>query len=158
MNTQEAQWHAKPFAQLSGTEVYALLALRQQVFVVEQRCAYLDADGRDAEATHIYTLDASQPHVALACARVFAPGVKYAEASVGRVVSAASQRRTGLGRACVARALAHIEAVYGAVPARISAQAYLERFYGEFGFARVGANYLEDDVPHLAMLRSPRAS
>lgn len=144
-------WTLRPYAQLSRDELYAALTLRQRVFVVEQRCPYLDNDGHDHEALHLWHTD---PHGAVdAYLRVFAPGVKYAESSLGRVVTAPEVRRTGLGRVLVARGLDAVVEHFGRVAVRISAQAYLERFYGEFGFVREGENYLEDDIPHCAMVR-----
>jgi ElaA protein len=153
----EVRWRQSAFDALSARELYALLQLRQRVFVVEQRCAYLDADGYDHLATHVWAERADPPGDALprvlAVTRFFAPGIKYPEASLGRVVSAPEARRTGVGRAVVARALAGLEAQRGPVPVRISAQQYLERFYQEFGFRTVSEPYLEDDVPHIAMVR-----
>ena len=90
-------WRCAPFAALTTAELYRILRLRQEVFVVEQTCPYLDADGRDADASHLWT-DAADGARALACARLFAPGVRYAEACIGRVATAAEARRTGLGR------------------------------------------------------------
>ena len=145
-------WTLKPYAALSLDELYAALALRQRVFVIEQNCPYLDCDGHDQEALHLWHTD--ENGVPDAYLRLFGPGVKYAECSIGRVVTAPEVRRTGLGRELVARGLAAAAERFAHAPVRISAQAYLERFYGEFGFARVGANYLEDDIPHCEMLRA----
>lgn len=142
--------HEREFAALTVDELYAILALRQRVFVLEQNCPYVDCDDHDQRAVHLWTTDGG---VVLAYARVLPAGEKYPEVSLGRVVSAQQARRTGAGRAIVARALAVIARRYGAVPVRISAQSYLERFYGELGFARVGEDYLEDNIPHLEMLR-----
>ncbi len=147
-------WTLKPYHALSLDELYAALTLRQRVFVVEQTCPYLDNDGHDHEALHLWHCDESGSVDAYL--RIFGPGVKYAECSLGRVVTAPEVRRTGLGRQLVDRGLAALARTYGEVPVRISAQAYLERFYGEFGFVREGENYLEDDIPHCAMVRSPR--
>lgn len=158
------QWHCKTFAELTTRELYALLRLRQEVFVVEQRCAYLDADGLDEQARHLYAVDsgdsgdpgdsdAGELRLA-ACARLFAPGVRAVEAVIGRVVSAPTLRKSGVGKELMARAIA---ACGNGVPIRIGAQLYLERFYRSFGFERAGADYLEDDIPHLPMLRPPNA-
>ncbi|MGZ3419428.1 MAG: GNAT family N-acetyltransferase [Polyangiales bacterium] len=142
----------KPFAELSPHELYAILELRSRVFVVEQTCAYNDLDGHDQNARHLWIVDKTSLS---AYARVLPPGEKFAEASLGRVISAKEARRTGAGRAIVAAAIACIERIHGKVPIRISAQAYLEKFYGEFGFVQRGEGYLEDGIPHLEMLRSP---
>ena len=146
-------WTEKPHGELTTDELYAILAFRQEVFVVEQRCPYLDADGLDARAWHVWH---TCPDGRIdAYARAFAPGVKYPEASLGRVATALAARRTGLGRELVARALFLVRRQFGSVAVHISAQAYLERFYASFGFARCSENYLEDDIPHLGMLRPP---
>jgi ElaA protein len=141
--------HEKTFAELTGEELYAILRLRQEVFVVEQACAYLDCDDHDQRSIHVFATD---PEL-VAYARVLPPGEKFAEASLGRVVSAKSARRTGAGRAIVQHAIAVIERRFGRVPVRISAQSYLARFYGELGFVREGDEYLEDGIPHIEMLR-----
>jgi ElaA protein len=128
------------------------MALRQRVFVVEQSCPYLDADGWDDRAEHLWCDDerATACHAYL---RVFAPGVKYEEASLGRIVTAPEVRRHGLGRPLVREGLARLAAVHGAVPVRIGAQQYLEPFYGGLGFVRASDDYLEDGIPHLEMVR-----
>lgn len=144
-------WTLKPYAGLTLDELYAALALRQRVFVLEQNCPYIDCDGHDHEALHLWHTD--NFGTVNAYLRVFAPGVKYAECSIGRVVTAPEVRRTGLGRVLVSRGLDVVAEHYANTTVRISAQAYLERFYNEFGFARVGANYLEDGIPHCEMLR-----
>ncbi len=148
-------WTLKPWRDLTRDELYDVLTLRQRVFVVEQRCAYLDNDGHDADAVHLWHTD-SEGRVD-AYLRVFGPGIKYAETSLGRVVTAPEVRRTGLGRALVAKGLDVVAARFDGAAVRISAQAYLERFYEDFGFRRVGENYLEDDIPHCEMLR-PRGA
>lgn len=140
--------HCKPFDALTPGELYALMALRQRVFVVEQNCAYLDADGHDGVCHHLWLGDPC-----VAALRLVPPGEKYPEASLGRVVTALEVRRTGVGRVLMREGLAAAARLYGAVPLRISAQAYLERFYGELGFARVSADYDEDGIPHCEMLR-----
>jgi ElaA protein len=146
--------HEKAFADLTPWELYAILELRQRVFAVEQTCAYLDCDGHDQAALHLWTTDAEGM---IAYTRVLPPGEKFKEASLGRVATAMRARRMGAGRAIVKRALETIERHgYGAT--RISAQSYLEKFYGELGFVRVGAEYLEDDIPHIEMLRDKVAS
>jgi len=145
------EWRLRGFAELTTAELYGLLRLRQEVFVVEQNCAYLDADGLDAIASHLFAIDGEG---VAACARLFAPGVREAAAVIGRVVSARRVRRSGAGRELMRRAIAAIEAAHGAVPIRIGAQKYLEQFYGSFGFARDGEDYLEDGILHLPMLRN----
>lgn len=145
-------WRYAPFAQLTVDELYRILALRQRVFVVEQTCPYLDADGYDQRAHHLWT-DAADGGAALACLRVFAPGIKFAEACLGRVVTAPEARGTGLGRALMIEGLARVAAAHGPVPVRIGAQRYLERFYRELGFVTASPEYDEDGIPHVEMVR-----
>jgi ElaA protein len=150
----EIRWRCRAFEALSVAELDAIYRARQQVFVIEQACAYLDADGVDPQSWHLAAWSAAQSEP-LAYARIVAPGVKYAEASIGRVITARAARGTGLGRELVRRAVDEAEALFPGGGLRISAQAHLARFYGGFGFVPVGAEYLEDNIPHIEMLRPP---
>jgi ElaA protein len=126
------------------------------VFVVEQQCVFLDMDGDDDRAWHLLgwaPAPAGAGRVLGAYARLFAPGVKFAEASIGRVVSHPDVRRSGAGRALMAESLRRLRAIAPGAPVRIGAQKYLERFYGAFGFVRAGDDYLEDGIVHLEMVR-----
>ncbi len=148
-------WRFCTFAELTVHELQNIYTARQQVFVVEQNCAYLDADGRDSKSHHMaaWSAQCSTTHtVPLACARLVAPGVAYAEPSMGRVVTTQAGRGQGLGRELVNRVLAHAQIVYPDLGLRISAQSHLESFYAGFGFAVVGERYLEDGIPHTEML------
>lgn len=145
------RWELRAFDALTVGELYGILRTRQDVFVVEQKCAYADADGLDPQAAHLFALDDEQ---VVACARLFAPGLRRREAVIGRVVTAPALRRSGLGRELMRRAIAAIEAAHGRVPIWLGAQKYLQRFYESFGFVRDGDDYLEDDIPHLPMRRS----
>jgi ElaA protein len=146
-------WRYEPFARLTADELYRILALRQRVFIVEQACAYLDADGDDAACDHLWT--AGDDGAVRAYLRVVPPGVKYAEPALGRVVTAPEARRGGLGRILMIEGLARARAAFGPVPVRIGAQKYLEHFYGSLGFVRASDDYVEDGIPHLEMLRLP---
>ena len=143
-----------PFASLGGRDVHDLLGLRQEIFVVEQRCLYVDVDGLDPGARHLLVRDARSRSL-LAALRVLAPGVRFAEVSIGRVVVRHEARGTGLGRALMAEALRRIEAEDGLRPIRLAAQAHLERFYASLGFERVSDGFDEDGIPHVEMLRRP---
>jgi ElaA protein len=143
-------WELRRFDELSVAQLYAILRLRQEVFIVEQACAYADADGLDASATHLFAVDGA---AVVACARLFAPGQKRDEAVIGRVVTAPSVRKSGVGRELMKRAIDAIEKQHGRVPIWLGAQKYLERFYGSFGFVRDGEDYDEDGIPHLPMRR-----
>lgn len=142
-------WHR--FAELGAAGVYEVLGLRQQVFGVEQNCPYLDTDGLDPRCWHLR--GHSPEGELLAYLRLVDAGVKYAEPSIGRVVTAQRVRRTGLGRALVAEGLAGHARLWPGLPNRIGAQARLEAFYESFGWRRAGENYIEDGIPHLEMRR-----
>lgn len=147
---QSIIWQCKSFGNLRAVELYRLLQLRAAVFVVEQNCAYLDPDDKDEFALHLMGW---QGDMMVACARILPGGVSYDEVSIGRVATASVIRRTGIGREIMHQAMFQIEAHFGLVPIRISAQTYLEQFYAAFGFMRIGENYFEDNIPHVEMLR-----
>ncbi len=128
------------------------MVLRQEVFVVEQNCPYLDADGKDQHSWHLLGYDENMKLAAYA--RIVFPGVSYHEVAIGRVVSSQTHRRTGAGKELMRESLKAIEKIYGKVPVRISAQTYLVKFYSEFGFVSTGKEYLEDDIPHTEMMLS----
>jgi ElaA protein len=144
-------WLWSRFSDLGVDNLYDALALRCRVFVLEQG-PYLDPDGIDRQAWHLLGRDVQG--ALQAYLRIVDPGAKYAEPSMGRVVTSPELRGTGLGRRLVAEGVARCTAAWPAQGMRISAQAHLERFYGEWGFRRVGEPYLEDDIPHLEMLRA----
>src|SRR6185295_1561218 len=151
-------WHDRWFDELSTAQLYAILALRERVFVVEQAAAYQDTDGLDLAARHLWTQRAApgslgspgSPGLIEAYLRIVPAGAKYDEVSLGRIVVAPEARGTGLGRALVRKGLAAV----GDVPVRIGAQAHLEKFYGEFGFRRASEPYVEDGIPHIEMVRA----
>ena len=138
------------FAELGVDNLYDALALRCRVFILEQG-PYLDPDGLDRQSWHLLGRDAAG--VLQAYLRIVDPGLKYAEPSIGRVITAAEVRGTGVGRALFAEGVRQCQAVWPGRGIRISAQAHLERLYGSYGFVRVGEPYLEDDIPHLEMLK-----
>lgn len=147
-------WHWLRWDDLRLDDLYDALALRCRVFILEQG-PYLDPDGVDRNCWHLLGRD--EAGVLQAYLRVVDPGLKYAEPSIGRVISSAERRGTGLGRALVAEGVTRCLTAWPGQGIRISAQAHLERFYAGFGFEPVGEPYLEDDIPHLEMLlRSPR--
>ncbi|KFE72063.1 GNAT family N-acetyltransferase [Hyalangium minutum] len=147
-------WQWKPFTALTVEELYQVLALRSEVFVVEQKSIYLDADGYDRRAHHLLGIQPDEPESFLAAyLRVLPPGLKYPEASLGRVVTSPRARRYGYGKTLVERGLAFIDATYPGAAVRIGAQHYLQRFYEGFGFRRISDVYDEDGIPHIDMLR-----
>lgn len=145
-----------PWSELSRDDLYRALHLRQLVFVVEQTCAYLDLDGKDALAHHLFGERASDGKL-LAYARLFPAGAAHEQAAIGRVVTHPDARRGGYGKALMREAIARVERMSPGAGVHIGAQAYLERFYGELGFRRCSENYLEDGIPHLEMTRSPES-
>jgi ElaA protein len=142
------QWCA--LHELTAPQWYAVMSARVAVFVVEQTCAYQELDGWDSRATHLIGWDDREVAAYLRC---FAPGVKYAEASLGRILTTPAYRASGLGREIVGRGLAYIQTHHSNAPVRIGAQARLERFYVSLGFAVASQRYLEDGIAHIEMVR-----
>ncbi len=151
MNQHQVIWQALPYRQLSRDQLYAILNARVAVFVVEQDCPYQDIDGMDAEAIHV--LGPSPADQLLAYARILPPGKRFAEPSIGRVLTTAAGRGRGLGRTLMERSLRAAEQHFPGQAIRISAQQYLESFYVSLGFETVRGPYPEDGIPHLEMLR-----
>jgi ElaA protein len=149
------RWRVCRFDALTVFELQHVYAARQQVFAVEQRCIYLDVDGHDEAACHVAAWSDAQ-RMPLAYARLLDPGEKYAEPSMGRVLTTEVARGTGLGRELVRRVLSVADEAWPQHGIRISAQARLERFYREVGFLPVGQPYDEDGIPHVEMLRPPQ--
>jgi len=145
------QWHWSTFDALTPAQLYDILRARSQVFVVEQQCSYQDCDGADLLSHHLW-MNGPDGHVG-AYVRVVPPGGKYEEPSIGRVITAASVRGTGVGKALMVEAIRRTEQLYPGRPIRIGAQQYLLRFYNGFGFESTGYDYLEDDILHIEMLR-----
>lgn len=146
------RWHWARFDDLSLQDLYDALQLRAAVFILEQG-PYLDPDGLDTAAWHLLGRDAAG--TLQAYLRVVDPGLKFPEPSIGRVVTSAAVRGTGVGRRLMEQGIARCAAAWPGQGIRISAQAHLERFYGSLGFERVGEDYLEDAIPHVEMVRSP---
>ena len=145
-------WRWATFDNLTLAELYDLMRLRQEVFVVEQNCPYLDADGYDDKARHL--LGRAGDGQLIACLRLFAPGVKSPhDACIGRVCTALSARGSGLGRALMTRGIVEAERLWPDQGLRVSAQHYLLRFYESLGFVVKGEIYDEDGIPHVEMRR-----
>ena len=139
----------KPFSALNLQELYALLRLRSEIFVVEQQCIYLDLDGKDTEALHVLGWKGSE---LCAYCRVFRPGDYFEEASIGRVAVLSEFRGKGYGARLMEFTIQAIQKEIGDCPIAISAQAYLQRFYEELGFKPEGELYKEDGIPHIRMV------
>lgn len=147
---ESMQWQVKPFGELTPDELYDLLRLRSQVFVVEQQAAYLDPDGRDRQAHHLMLRDSSGELVG--CCRLLPPGILYPEAVIGRVVIDPAWRGRGLAHDLMQQAVPLCLALFGVSQIHISAQKHLEGFYARHGFKPVTGEYLEDGIPHIGML------
>jgi ElaA protein len=144
------QYECKAFEGLSLQDLYELLALRQEVFIVEQDCPYLDADGKDPDSWHLLGRD-EQGRLA-AYARILPPGLSYEDyPAIGRVVTAPFCRGKGHGKDLMKAAIAHCISLFGDRAIKISAQTYLLKFYESLGFRSTGEEYLEDGIPHTAM-------
>ena len=147
-------WQWSRFSELTTADLYSVVRLREAVFIVEQNCPYPDSDGRDPNAWHLLGWSQrSTGRVLVAYARIFEPGVRYDEASIGRVVTAPEVRGTGKGRALMAEALRRIDSLMPGQPIRIAAQRRLEDFYLGLGFKTVSDPYEEDGIIHVDMLR-----
>jgi len=148
------EWQWSSFADLPNKDLYEMLAQRQNVFVLEQQCLYPDLDGYDQDAWHLLGWKIIDGKRQLAASlRVIAPGVKYAEMSIGRVLSTSAARGSGVGRELLVEGIARAEQLYPGHRLRIGAQQYLEAFYGSFGFKTVSDPYDEDGIMHVEMLR-----
>jgi ElaA protein len=148
-------WRCLPFGALLPRTLYALLQLRSAVFVVEQACAFQDLDGADHACMHLLgerQNPTGEPEL-LAYTRLVPAGLKYTEASIGRVVTAPATRGTGLGHVLMAESLRTLHSLWGMQPIRIGAQAHLQHFYQQHGFEAVGGLYDEDGIAHTEMIR-----
>jgi ElaA protein len=139
----------KSFQQLSNEELYQMLQLRAQVFVVEQNCAYLDMDDKDYKSYHVLGY---YKNALVACTRLVPVGISYElEPSIGRVVTHSSFRKLGFGKLLMKYSISEASKLFHANEIVIGAQKYLERFYNDLGFVAEGEGYLEDNIPHIKM-------
>lgn len=145
------RWITKSYQELIKEELYSVLRLRAEVFVVEQDCPYQDLDNKDQFALHLFAIDEDEVVVYL---RIFKAGDYFQEISIGRVVVKPIHRSTGLGHQAMVKAIDYIEEHNTQKAIRISAQTYLKKFYESHGFKQVGEGYLEDGLPHIGMLRN----
>ena len=145
-------WTIKKFDELTLDELYRILQLRNEVFVVEQNCVYNDIDGKDQPAWHLMAIEDDK---VVAYTRILPPGLSYNDPSIGRVVTTPSKRRSGLGKELMKRSIEACEKHFGKTSITLSAQVYLQSFYESLGFIVVGEQYLEDGIPHIKMSRKP---
>lgn len=142
-------WKLKKFEELKGEEVYKILKIRNEVFIVEQQCAYEDCDGKDENSYHLYLEDNGE---IISYLRILKKGVSYDEVSIGRVLVNKNYRGRGIAREMMTRAINFIEENLKETDMKIQAQAYLVDFYKSLGFKEVSKEYLEDNIPHIDML------
>ncbi|MCY7290814.1 MAG: GNAT family N-acetyltransferase [Ferruginibacter sp.] len=145
---KKPEWICKKFDTLTVKELYDIMKLRSEVFVVEQHCIYLDADYKDLNAYHLFTyIDDS----IAAYARLLPPNISYLQASIGRVLTELSQRKKGLGILLMQEAIKQTKQLYNTSAIKIGAQLYLKKFYEELGFSQTSNIYDEDGIPHIEM-------
>ncbi len=150
VNDIKLQYVIKSFDQLSIYELYGLLRIRQEVFVVEQNCPYQDLDDKDQKAHHII---AYHDDKIVAYTRLLAPGASYPDySSIGRVVNDQEYRGKGIGKVIMKVSIEKTKELYPHHPIKISAQTYILDFYSSLGFVAIGEEYLEDDIPHRGMI------
>jgi ElaA protein len=142
-------WYCKTFEELSPHELYKILQLRNEVFVVEQNCVFQDADNKDEGCLHFMGF---KEDVLIAYTRLAAPGYIYEQASIGRVVTSPAHRKKGSGKDLMQRSIQECKLHFGNVAIKIGAQYYLVPFYSSFGFKPVGEKYLEDGIEHIYMI------
>lgn len=143
-------WILKPFAELTVHELYELLRLRSEVFVVEQNCVFQDIDNKDQYCFHLMGW---QGDLLAASTRLVPPGISYELPSIGRVVSSPLVRGTGIGRELMLRSIAEVNLRWGTYDIKIGAQLYLKQFYNSLGFEESSAIYVEDNIEHIEMIR-----
>ena len=141
-------WNCKAFDELTVHELYAILRLRTEVFVVEQNCVFQDMDNKDQCSYHICGWQNDQ---LVAYTRLVPAGVSYEEASIGRVITAPSARGTGTGKELMQHSIKRLYEIWGERPIKLGAQLYLRKFYESFGFAQTSDIYIEDGIPHIEM-------
>lgn len=150
INTMEYHYTIKHFNELTTHELYALLRLRSEVFVVEQNCPYLDPDNKDQQSHHLLYYVGEQ---LAAYTRLLPAGLSFDEVSIGRVITSPAYRGTGLGKKLIEASIEGCYKLFGRQPIRIGAQLYLLKFYQSFGFVEQGDVYDEDGIPHVEMVK-----
>ena len=146
------QWKLKAFDDLTPHELYAILQLRNEVFVVEQNCVFQDADDKDQASFHLSGYDQNK---LVAYTRLVPAGIAYDEPSIGRVITSPAARGTGAGKVLMQVSIEKTYELFGIEPIKIGAQLYLKKFYEGFGFQQISEPYLEDGIPHIYMLKQP---
>ena len=145
------EWICKAFDSLTPTELYAILQLRNEVFVVEQNCVFQDADNKDQDSYHLMGWD---NEMLVAYSRIVPSGIAYDSfPSIGRVVTSPKTRRTGMGKILMHQSIEELQKLFGESSIKLGAQLYLKKFYESFGFVQSSDVYMEDGIPHIEMIR-----
>ena len=153
-NNSNLRWVTKTFTELNVNELYALLRLRSEVFVLEQHCIFLDMDNNDQKAYHTIGFIGDE---VVATTRLFDKNIMYdGYQSIGRVVGCPRHRGLGIGKALMQYSIQECERLFGKGPIKIGAQLYLKKFYNEQGFEQSGDVYLEDEIDHIPMIRAEK--
>jgi len=154
MSNNNVTWMTKSFTELNVNELYALLRLRSEVFVLEQHCIFLDMDNNDQKANHTIGFIGDE---VVASTRLFDKNIMYdGYQSIGRVVGSPRHRGLGIGKALMQFSIQECERLFGKGPIKIGAQLYLKKFYSEQGFEQSGDVYLEDEIDHIPMIRAEK--
>jgi ElaA protein len=145
----QLNWILKKFEELTPSELYKIMQLRNEVFVVEQNCVYQDADDKDQASLHFCGWDGDK---LIAYTRIIPQGISYTEASIGRVVTSPAYRNTGVGRQLMEESIDRAFSQFNCMQIKIGAQVYLTKFYQSLGFVQSSEEYLEDNIPHIEMI------
>jgi len=146
------KWVLKHFNDLSVSELYAIMQLRNEVFVVEQNCVFQDADNKDQRSHHLMGWDNQK---LVAYSRIVPPGIAYDSfPSIGRVVTSPTMRTTGIGKILMQQSIEELQKLFGKSSIKLGAQLYLKKFYESFGFVQSSEVYMEDGIPHIEMIRT----
>lgn len=148
-------WKIKSFEQLNSIELYRILQLRINIFMLEQNCLYPECDDKDFKAKHLFGMD---EYGIVAYARLLPPEISYKDASIGRVIVSPNYRGQKLGYKLMEHAIENMYSDFPSVDIRISAQSHLQNFYEKLDFVKVSDEYLEDDIPHIEMLLKNKKS
>ncbi len=152
---EQLKWVFKTFGNLTPDELYAILQLRNEVFVVEQNCVFQDADNKDQPSHHLMSWEGNK---LLAYTRIVPAGISYAEPSIGRVVVLPAARKRHLGKTLMQKSIEMLRNLYGPAGIRIGAQLYLKSFYESLGFQQTSPVYIEDGIQHIEMFLNPGSS
>ncbi len=145
-------WILKKFEELTPFELYAILQLRNAIFVVEQNCVYQDLDNKDLKSYHLMGYE---KNLLVAYTRILPAGISYVESSIGRVVVLQAARKNGTGKKLMQKSIENLFSLFGKMPIKIGAQLYLQKFYESLGFQQTSNVYLEDGIEHIEMLLTP---